>query len=172
MILLDLKRSGLPVGLEHVICLGLAIAVRHLSGENRTNIFDTASLAALTKSVKGIDNPSVSDSEVIIWLSLVISWRTQSAKPVPKADALLDYVLDSFPAARSWKKLSVICRKFWWYERFHAEWEKCWSRGIARQQQRSLMEQSRTVSSRRRSSVGQSASIAALQKYTAHIESG
>ncbi|KIX93364.1 uncharacterized protein Z520_11007 [Fonsecaea multimorphosa CBS 102226] len=172
MILLDLKRSGLPVGLEHVICLGLAMAVRHLSGENRTNIFDTASLAALTKSVKAIDNPSVSDSEVIIWISLVISWRTQSAKPVPKADALLDYVLDSFPVARSWKKVSAICRKFWWYERFQAEWEKCWARGIARQQQRSLTDPSPPVSARRRSSAGQSASIAALQKYTKHVEAG
>ncbi|OAG37173.1 hypothetical protein AYO21_08591 [Fonsecaea monophora] len=169
----DLKtRSRLPVGLEHVICLGLAIAVRHLSGENRTNIFDTASLAALTKSVKAIESPSVSDSEVIIWLSLLISWRTQSAKPVPKADALLDYVLDSFPVSRSWKKVSAICRKFWWFDCFHAEWEKCWSRGMARQQQRLSMEQSSTTSSRRRSSVGESDGIAALQSYTAHIESG
>ncbi|KIW84511.1 hypothetical protein Z517_03761 [Fonsecaea pedrosoi CBS 271.37] len=172
IILLDLKRSRLPVGLEHVICLGLAIAVRHLSGENRTNIFDTASLAALTKSVKAIESPSVSDSEVIIWLSLLISWRTQSAKPVPKADALLDYVLDSFPVSRSWKKVSAICRKFWWFDCFHAEWEKCWSRGMARQQQRLSMEQSSTTSSRRRSSVGQSDGIAALQSYTLHIESG
>ncbi|KAH0836208.1 hypothetical protein FOPE_04312 [Fonsecaea pedrosoi] len=172
IILLDLKRSRLPVGLEHVICLGLAIAVRHLSGENRTNIFDTASLAALTKSVKAIESPSVSDSEVIIWLSLLISWRTQSAKPVPKADALLDYVLDSFPVSRSWKKVSAICRKFWWFDCFHAEWEKCWSRGMARQQQRLSMEQSSTTSSRRRSSVGESDGIAALQSYTAHIESG
>ncbi|OAP62442.1 hypothetical protein AYL99_04645 [Fonsecaea erecta] len=172
MILLDLKRAGLPVGLEHVICLGLAIAVRHVSGENRTNIFDTASLAALTKSVKDIDNPSVSDSEVIIWLSLVISWRTQSPKPVPKADALLDYVLDSFHATRSWKKVSAICRKFWWFERFQVEWEQCWARGIARQQQRALMEQPHPASYRRRSSAGQSSSIAALQKYTAHIGSG
>ncbi|EXJ61352.1 uncharacterized protein A1O5_11910 [Cladophialophora psammophila CBS 110553] len=172
MLLLDLKRSGLPVGLEHVICLGLAIAVRHLSGENRTNIFDTASLVALTKSVKSIDNPSVPDSEVIIWLSLVISWRTQSAKPVPKADALFDYVLDSFPASRSWKKVSVICRKFWWFERFQAEWEQCWACGIARQKQRSLLEQSQNMRSRRRSSIGPLASIISLQKYSAHIESG
>ncbi|OAL29468.1 hypothetical protein AYO20_09205 [Fonsecaea nubica] len=169
----DLKlRSRLPVGLEHVICLGLAIAVRHLSGENRTNIFDTASLAALTKSVKAIESPSVSDSEVIVWLSLLISWRIQSAKPVPKADALLDYVLDSFPVSRSWKKVSAICRKFWWFDCFQAEWEKCWSRGMARQQQRLSMEQSSTTSSRRRSSVGQPDGIAALQSYTAHIESG
>ncbi|KIW96622.1 uncharacterized protein Z519_02013 [Cladophialophora bantiana CBS 173.52] len=172
MLLLDLKRSGLPVGLEHVICLGLAIAVRHLSGENRTNIFDTASLAALTKNVKSIDNPSVPDSEVIIWLSLVISWRTQSAKPVPKADTLFDYVLDSFPASRSWKKVSVICRKFWWFERFQAEWEQCWASGIARQKQRSFLEQSQNMRSRRRSSIGPLASIISLQKYSAHIESG
>lgn len=143
MLLLDLRRSGLPGGLEHIICLGLAIAVRHVSGENRTNIFDTASLAALTKGVISMENPSLPDSEVIIWISLLVNWRTQSTKPVPKANELLDYVLDSFPAARTWKKVSVICRKFWWFDRFKSEWEQCWSRGIARQRERQLPENAR-----------------------------
>ena len=153
ILLLDLRRSGLPSGLEHVICLGLSIAVRHVSGENRTNIFDTASLAALTKGVKIIDSPSVADSEVIIWISLLVNWRTQSAKPAPKANELLDYVLDSFPASRSWKKVSVTCRKFWWFERFQSDWEECWSRGIARQQQRLSVDEPRMIRSRRQSTV-------------------
>ncbi|ETI28825.1 hypothetical protein G647_01277 [Cladophialophora carrionii CBS 160.54] len=142
MLLLDLRRSGLPPGLEHVICLGLAIAVRHVSGENRTNIFDTASLAALTKGARAIDSPSVADSEVLIWISFLVSWRTYSAKPIPRADKLLDYVLESFPASRTWKKVSMICRKFWWFERFQSEWEECWRRAVTRQQQRSLSESS------------------------------
>ncbi|EXJ64876.1 hypothetical protein A1O7_01215 [Cladophialophora yegresii CBS 114405] len=142
MLLLDLRRSGLPPGLEHVICLGLAIAVRHVSGENRTNIFDTASLAALAKVIKTIDNPSVADSEVIIWMSLLVTWRTQSAKPIPRANELLDYVLESFPASRTWKRVSMICRKFWWFERFQSDWERCWRRAITRQQQRSVSESS------------------------------
>lgn len=137
MHLLDLRRSGLPPGLEHVICFGLAIAVRHVSGENRTNIFDTASLASLSKAVKAIDNPSVAESEVLIWISLLVTWRTQSNKPVPKANDLLDYMLDSFPASKSWKKVSSICRKFWWFERFKTEWEQCWNHGIDRQKRRS-----------------------------------
>jgi hypothetical protein len=134
-LLLDLKRSGLRPGLEQVICLGLAIAVRHLSGENRTNIFDTASLAALTKSVKAIDNPSVADSEVMIWIALLVSWRTQSKKSLPKAGELLDYILETFPASRMWKKISAICRKFWWFEQFQHEWKKSWTDGMARQGQ-------------------------------------
>jgi hypothetical protein len=138
VLLLDLRRSGLPPGLETVICLGLAIAVRHVSGENRTNIFDTASLAALTKGIKAIDNPSVADSEVLIWISFLVSWRTQSSKPVPKANELLDYILDLFPAARTWKKLSNICRKFWWYETFQVEWKEEWEQGISRLQQQQL----------------------------------
>lgn len=138
MLLLDLKRSRLPPDLEHVLCLGMALSVRHLSGENRTNIFDHASLDLLTANIKAINTPSVPDSEVIIWISLIINWRTQSAGPLPKADELLDYILDSFPAARSWKKVSVICQKFWWFERFRSGWEQCWSRGISRVQLHSL----------------------------------
>jgi hypothetical protein len=145
MLLLDLKRSGLPPGLEQVICLGLAISIRHVSGENRTNIFDTASLAALTKSVRAIDNPSVADSEVLIWISLLVNWRTQAVKPVPKANELLDYILDSFPAARTWKRVTVICRKFWWFERFQSDWEQCWSRGITRHRERALTGEPRLI---------------------------
>jgi hypothetical protein len=171
MLLLDLRRSGLPPGLEHVICLGLAIAVRHVSGENRTNIFDTASLAALTKGVKAIDSPSVADSEVIIWISLLVNWRTQSAKPIPRANELLDYVLESFPAARTWKKVSIICRKFWWFERFQSDWEECWRRGIDRQQQRSLTDSgSRAVQSREASFASSLPSLLSLRKHSTKDE--
>ena len=151
MLLLDLRRSGLPLGLEHVICLGLAIAVRHVSGENRTNIFDTASLASLTRSIKVIDNPSVAESELMIWIALLVTWRTQSTNPAPQANELLDYTLDSFPASRSWKKVAVICRKFWWFERFQSDWEQSWIRGIARQQQRSSTENKYLIRSREES---------------------
>jgi hypothetical protein len=157
--------------LEHVICLGLAIAVRHVSGENRTNIFDTASLAALTKGVKAIDSPSVADSEVIIWISLLVNWRTQSAKPIPRANELLDYVLESFPAARTWKKVSIICRKFWWFERFQSDWEECWRRGIDRQQQRSLTDSgSRAVQSREASFASSLPSLLSLRKHSTKDE--
>ena len=149
VLLLDLRRSGLPMGMEHIICLGLAIAVRHVSGENRTNIFDTSTLAALIKGVKEIDNPSVADSELMIWIALLVNWRTQVARPVPTANELLDYVLDSFPASRSWKKVSIICRKFWWFARFHLDWEQCWSRAIERQKQRLLLDDSQTTSDHR-----------------------
>lgn len=174
MLLLCLKRAQTAVGLEHVLCLGLAIAIRHLSGENRTNIFDTAALETLMRHVRAVvtrhghgcgddddrhggsgSTTRVPDAEgeVLLWLALLINWRTQSAGPLPKADELLDYVLASaFPAAaagsgrgrgrgrgagaQSWKKVAVVCRKFWWFDRFHAEWEKCWVRASERLQQR------------------------------------
>lgn len=136
MLLLDLRRSNIPAGLEHVVCLGLTIIVRHLSGQNRTNIFDHASLVALMTNVKAIDTPSVAESEVIIWLALVINWRTHSAGGAPAADELLDYVLDSFPAARSWKGVAKICRKFWWFGRFEHEWKMYWQKGLERVKQR------------------------------------
>jgi len=141
-LLLCLKRSGLPSGIEHVICLGLAIAIRHLSGENRTNIFDTASLEALNTNIKAIDTPTVPESEVIIWISLVTNWRTQCRGPLRRADDLLDYVVDSFPVSRSWGKLVAICRKFWWFECFQEDWEKCWRRGMERYHSRETDENS------------------------------
>ncbi|KIV77557.1 hypothetical protein PV11_09347 [Exophiala sideris] len=137
MLLLDLRRSNIPPGLEHVVCLGLAIIVRHLSGQNRTNIFDHASLTALMANVKAVDTPNVVESEVIIWLALVINWRAHTAGGVPAADDLLDYVLDSFPAARSWKGITKICRKFWWFGRFEQEWKMYWQRGLDRVKNRS-----------------------------------
>ncbi|EXJ96101.1 hypothetical protein A1O1_01227 [Capronia coronata CBS 617.96] len=136
ILLLSLQRSGIPPGLEHVICLGLAITVRHLSGENRTNFFDGTTLDALISNVKAIDTPTLPESEVIIWLALVVNWRTQLAGPLANADDLLDYVIDSFPAARTWKAVSVIARKFFWFDRFRLDWEKCWQCGIQRFRQR------------------------------------
>ncbi|EXJ79307.1 hypothetical protein A1O3_08809 [Capronia epimyces CBS 606.96] len=138
VLLLSLQRAGLTSGIEHVICLGLAIAVRHLSGENRTNFFDHATLDAVIMNVKAVDTPTVPESELIIWLALVINWRTQSAGPQPIADDLLDYVIDSFPASRTWKSVSVISRKFFWFDRFQSEWEKCWQWGLQRYRQRFL----------------------------------
>ncbi|KAJ9496494.1 hypothetical protein H2202_008157 [Exophiala xenobiotica] len=138
MLVLDLQRSGIPPGLEHVTASGLATIVRHMSEQNPTTIFDHMSLNILLANVKAIDTPTVAESEVIIWLALVVKWRTQSAKgPSPKADELLEYALESFPATRTWNKgMAKICRKFWWFGRFETEWKATWQRGLERLEQR------------------------------------
>ncbi|KIW42002.1 uncharacterized protein PV06_05593 [Exophiala oligosperma] len=127
---LDLKRAKIPPGLEHVTMLGLAAIIRHLSGHQRTDFFDHLLLTALFVNVKAIDTPSVAESEVIVWVVLVIKWRTQSGGMLQKADELLEYALKSFPATRTWKGMAKICRKFWWFGRFEAEWKITWQRGL------------------------------------------
>ena len=138
---LDLKRAKIPAGLEHVTMLGLAAIIRHLSGHQRTDFFDHLLLTALFANVKAIDTPSVVESEVIIWVVLVIKWRTQSGGMLQKADELLEYALKSFPATRTWKGMAKICRKFWWFGRFEAEWKSTWQRGLDKMIQRRSEEQ-------------------------------
>ena len=132
LLLLCLQRSGVPPGLEYVICIGIAICVRHLSGENRTNVFDTALLEALSTNIRAMKSPNLAESEVIIWISLIINWRTQSVQPVKEADAILDYTLSLLPAARTWRKVAVICHKFWWFDLFRNDWKVRWNEGMAR----------------------------------------
>ncbi|KIW51134.1 hypothetical protein, variant [Exophiala xenobiotica] len=144
MLVLDLQRSGIPPGLEHVTASGLATIVRHMSEQNPTTFLDHMSLNILLANVKAIDTPTVAESEVIIWLALVIKWRTQPAGPLPKADELLEYALESFPATRTWKSMAKICRKFWWFGRFETEWKATWQRGLERlEQQRRGVEERR-----------------------------
>ncbi|KAL2427249.1 hypothetical protein ABEF95_010604 [Exophiala dermatitidis] len=133
VLLLSLQRAGRSSGLEHILLLGLIITARHLSGENRTNFFDHATLNALLGDVKAVDTPTVAETEVIIWLGLIINWRSHSAAgPLPVADALLDYVLESFPVFRNWQSAANISRKFFWFQTFQDEWKACWHRGMQR----------------------------------------
>ncbi|KAL2427230.1 hypothetical protein ABEF95_003680 [Exophiala dermatitidis] len=133
VLLLSLQRAGRPTGLEHIIMLGLIITARHLSGENRTNFFDHATLNALLSDTKAIDTPTVAETEVIVWLGLIINWRSHfAAGPLPVADALLDHVLESFPVSRNWQSVATISRKFFWFQSFQDEWKVCWHRGMQR----------------------------------------
>lgn len=135
LILLYMKRSRKPLGLEYIICICLAICVRHLSGENRTSVFDTKLLDSMMKNIKAIKSQQHSDSEAILWLSLVVNWRTQSIQPVKEADDILDFVVTKFPGSQTWKKVSNICRKFWWFECLKDDLEKCWRRSFERSRQ-------------------------------------
>jgi hypothetical protein len=132
LLLLYLKRSEIPPGLEYVVCIGLAICVRHLSGENRTSHFDKMLLDLMMKNIRAIKSLQPSDSEAIIWLSLVVNWRTQSFQRVKEADDVLDYVIARFPATQTWLKVTKICRKFWWFECLKDDLETCWRRSLER----------------------------------------
>ncbi|KEF62172.1 uncharacterized protein A1O9_00144, partial [Exophiala aquamarina CBS 119918] len=132
LILLYMKRSGKPLGLEYIICIGLAICVRHLSQENRTSLFDNKLLDSMMKNIKAIKSPQPSDSEAILWLSLIVNWRTQSIHPVKKADDVLDLVITKFPGLQTWKKVSTVCQKFWWFDCLKDDLEKCWRKSFER----------------------------------------
>jgi len=133
--LLYLKRSGKPLGLEYVICIGLAICVRHLSGENQTSLFDARLLDSMMKNIKAVKSQRPSDSEAILWLSLVVNWRTQSIQPVKEADDLLDFVITRHPELQTWKRISNVCRKFWWFECLKGDLESCWRKSFQRTRQ-------------------------------------
>ncbi|KAG9783917.1 hypothetical protein KCU88_g2955, partial [Aureobasidium melanogenum] len=83
--------------------------------------------------IKAIDTPTVAETEVIVWLGLIINWRSHfAAGPLPVADALLDHVLESFPVSRNWQSVATISRKFFWFQSFQDEWKVCWHRGMQR----------------------------------------
>lgn len=133
LLLLYLKRSRTPPGLEYVIGIGMAICVRHLSGENRTSVFDTMLLRRMLDHIRAIPSPQPSDSDALIWLALVVNWRTQSFQPVPEADDVLDHVVARFPeASRTWHAVEKICRRFWWFDCLKLDLLRCWKGSLER----------------------------------------
>ncbi|KAK5049495.1 hypothetical protein LTR84_004424 [Exophiala bonariae] len=134
LLLLYLKRTGISPGLEYVIGIGIAICVRHLSEENRTSVFDGALLRCMLDNIKAIRSPQPSDIETVIWLALIVNWRTQSYQPVREADDVLDHVIIRFPSLQSWQKVSKICCRFWWFDCLKDDLLKCWEKSTKRTQ--------------------------------------
>lgn len=132
LLLLYLKRTGIPLGIEYVIGIGIAIAVRHLSEENRTSVFDAMLLRSMLENIQAIRSPQRSDTETVIWLALIVNWRTQSYHPLPEADEVLDHVILRFPVSQSWQKVSKICCRFWWFDCLKDDLLKCWKKSMER----------------------------------------
>jgi hypothetical protein len=64
----------------------------------------------MMENIKAMKLLQPSDSEAIIWLSLVINWRTQSLQPAAEADDLLDYVTTRFATLQTWTSLECVSK--------------------------------------------------------------
>jgi hypothetical protein len=122
--------------IEPALCFGLIAFSWIVMGQARISPTYWGLVQNLVNSVENVE-PRPYETECLIWLSMVAAAHCLGNEALsPRADRILDLILERHLFANDWDSLQTVLRNFFWHAPLAADWHQCWKAAILRQSRR------------------------------------
>ncbi|KAI1615262.1 hypothetical protein EDD36DRAFT_180104 [Exophiala viscosa] len=137
-LLSSLQRMSLTttVPVEHNLTSGLLAYAFQLRSLSQLTLFYDPLLQNFVTTLPYHLKPSTPEEQHgLIWASIAAAGALAlRAVPFPGAHTVMDHALELYPQARTWSRLEVILRRFFWTNEILAHWKTVWEMAMKRRQ--------------------------------------
>lgn len=121
---------------EHNVTSGLLAYAFQLRSLSALNLFYDPLLQNFVATLPCHVKPSTPEEQhALIWVSMAVAGALAlRPAPLPRSHEVMDHALDIYPQARTWSRLEVILRSFFWTDGILTHWKSVWDTAMKRRQ--------------------------------------